>query len=197
MITTADPKPTWFYKLIEIENLAEIQEELKSALYVLHPNFDTALPTYFYHVKENMQSLVPKYMRYMDSIGVLDRWRGTAIISTNGDYGMKFPIHIDSENWVEICYGLNIPVINCEGTYTVWYDAEIADQYVDSIGVPKAAMTKYIDHTKPITEVARLEITQAAWVNVSIPHAPRSTHNKPRAVFSARFAPELHDILYK
>jgi hypothetical protein len=188
-------KPSWFYKLIEIKNFVEIQEELKQALYQINPNFDNEIPNYFYHPKDKLETLVPKYMEYMDSIGVLHRWRGSSIISTN--YGMKFPIHIDSENWLEVSYGLNIPVINCEGTYTVWYDATVSTTYVDKLGVPKERMTKYIDNTKPIVEIERLEMIQPAWINVSIPHAPVSTHNKPRAIFSARFEPELHDILYK
>ena len=188
-------KPSWFYKLIEIENLEEIQEELKSVLYKMYPSFDNAKPNYVYHPRHTIETLVPKYMQCMDSLGVLDRWRGSAIISTNN--GLKFPIHVDSENWLDICYGLNIPVINCEGTYTVWYDATISNEYADEPGVPKNALTKYIDKNKPIIEIERLETIHAAWVNVSIPHAPVSTHNKPRAIFSARFAPELHDILYK
>jgi len=190
-----DENPKWLYKLIEIENLVEVQEELKAALYKLHPKFDNALPKYFYHSKDQLESMVPKYMAYMDLLGVLSRWRGSAIVSTN--YGLKFPVHIDSENWLDICYGLNIPVLNCEGTYTVWYDATVSDIYVNSPGVPQGGGTKIIDITKPITEIGRLEMVQPAWVNVSLPHAPLSTHKKPRAVFSARFEPELHDILYK
>jgi hypothetical protein len=167
MIPTEQPK--WFYKLIEIENLIEIQEELKNVIYKLYPHFDHGLPKFFYHPRDTLESLVPKYMSYMDTIGVLNRWRGSSVISTN--YGIKFPIHIDSENWLEVSYALNIPVINCEGTYTVWYDATVSDRYVNAVGVPKERMTKYIDNTKPITEVERLEMIQPAWINISIPQS--------------------------
>ena len=41
-------KPSWFYKLVEIENLGEIQEELCTALYKLYPNFNNAKSNYVF-----------------------------------------------------------------------------------------------------------------------------------------------------
>ena len=47
-----------------------------------------------------------------------------------------------------------------------------------------------------VIEIERLDASQPAWVNTSIPHRPVSTHTRPRAILSARFNPELHDLLY-
>jgi hypothetical protein len=47
------------------------------------------------------------------------------------------------------------------------------------------------------TEIDRFPASQPAWINTSIPHNPITLHNKPRAVISARFFPEVHELFNK
>jgi hypothetical protein len=203
MTTTYTEKASWFYKPIHIENLEEIQKELISVLYSkLIPNFDTARPMFKIVTREEIEPFAPLYTNFIKSLGLLDRWGGSAIITTN--YNIPFPIHIDNIDWVQNSYGLNLPIINCEDTYTVWYDAELQEFRNDLNDIDPNATANDPRHksrlVKPNTlvkEIARWHMKDPAWINVSIPHRPVSNHNKPRAVMSARFRPELHDLLHK
>lgn len=188
-------KPSWFYKPVQIENLEQIQKELLTVLYKKIPNFDTAPPLFHYTSREEVESYAPLYTAYIESLGLLDKWIASPIITTNYQY--KFPIHIDNSDWHTNCYGLNIPIINCEDTYTVWYDAEIQEERPELAKSDPKNVSRLMKPGTPTTEIARWHMKDPAWINVSIPHAPVSNHNKPRALISARFSPELHDILYK
>jgi hypothetical protein len=89
---------------------------------------------------------------------------------------------------------LNIPIINCDDSYTVWYDTELGDTFHDDNDFRNTARIQ-----KPntvATEIGRWDMRNPAWINTSIPHRPESTHNRPRAIISARFDPELHEMLY-
>jgi len=199
-MTTYTERPSWFYKPVQIENLEAIQKELLTVLYKRVPNFDTAPPMFYYTSREEVESDAPLYTAYIESLGLLDKWIVSPIITTN--YHQQFPIHIDSSDWYTKSYGLNIPIINCEDTYTVWYDAEIdyGATVVKQRNEEEASRISVARLVKPnttSTEIARWHTKDPAWINVSIPHAPVSNHNKPRALISARFSPELHDILYK
>jgi len=196
-------KPSWFYKPIQVDNLEEIQKELISVLYnKLIPNFDTAIPMFKRIKREEIEPFAPLYVKFIESLGLLDKWVASPIITTN--YNISFPIHVDNIDWVENSYGLNLPIINCENTYTVWYDAELQEFRDDLTDIDPNATAddprhkaRLVKPNTPVKEIARWHMKDPAWINVSIPHAPVSEHKKPRAVISARFEPELHDILYK
>lgn len=186
--------PLWRYKPITVDNLEAIQEELIPVLYKEYPEFDTGKPTFCFVLREKIEPYAPLYTKFIESLGILDRWHYSALITITADY--NFPVHIDGVDWKTRCYGLNIPLINCEDTFTVFYDAEIDDNIVfeKSNPINSSRVTK---KDTIATEIDRMPASQPAWVNNRIPHKPLSLHNKPRAIISARFRPELHDILYK
>jgi hypothetical protein len=194
MIEEYTEHPKWTYKPIEIENLEEIQNELMQVLYKEMPDFLTASPQFLYVLRSRIEPHAPLYTKFIESLGLLDRWLYSALITTNNNE--PFPIHVDSLNWKTRCYGLNLPLVNCAGTYTVFYDADInAEQFTDVSDPINSA--RVIQEGVTATEIDRYETVIPAWVNTRIPHAPVSTHGMPRALISARFKPELHDILYK
>lgn len=186
-------QPRWLYKEIEVDNLTEIQQELLPILYNTFPDFDNESPHFTSLQREQIEPYAPLYRKFIDSLGILDRWSYCAFVTTNLD--KKFPVHVDSLIWQERCYGLNLPLINCEGTYTVFYDAEIEEMPFMNNGDSRYSARRIKPGTVP-TEIGRLEASNPAWVNTSIPHAPVSTHSKPRAIISARFRPEVHDLIY-
>ena len=96
-----------------------------------------------------------------------------------------------SLEWQRCCFGLNIPILNCEDSWTVWYDAEtdLSPEF-NEYDVRKSARRCLSENA---VELCRMPASTPAWVNISIPHRPVTTHNKLRAVISARFMPELHD----
>lgn len=187
-------KPTWLHKPISVDNLEAIQEEMLPILYREIPNFDTAEPTFCFVLRPKIEKFAPLYTKFLESFGLLNRWYYSAFVTTNGDH--KFSIHVDSLEWKTRSYGLNLPLINCDGTYTVFYDAEIETkpEYDANNPVNSARLIKK-DTTG--TEIFRFPASQPAWVNTTIPHAPVSTHTKPRAIISARFNPEVHELFNK
>jgi hypothetical protein len=216
-MTNYTEKPSWFYKPIQIENLEAIQKEVQSFLYNNVPNLISQPPKFYYVLRESLEPHAPALVSYLKSIGLLDEWCSNHFVTTN--YHYKFPIHVDDLDWYNNCYGLNIPIMNCDDTYTVWYDTEIEDDpyFADEItpGVVNESWPKALGIARliksdgppadslptwkgvPATEIARWHMKDPAWINVSIPHAPISNHKKFRAVLSLRFnQTNLHDILY-
>ena len=194
MIGNFESSPKWTYKPVQITNFSAIQDELKLALYHIIPTFEYMPPAFNFVWRQDIESLIPAYCELLRSFDIFDKWEYSAFITTNAN--IPFPIHVDSTEWETRCYGLNIPVINCEGTYTMFYDAEIEDTMVTDVSDTKNSYRLIKENTNPIL-IDKLESSNPAWVNLSVPHAPFSTHSKPRAIFSSRFTPELHSILYK
>ena len=190
-------QPKWCYKPVEVPNLIEIQEELKKILYVKQPSFDEmTVPNIFYVPvkRDEIESTCPLYTKYIESTGLLDRWEFSllSIIVGNKPERSEKGIHIDTANWQYRCYGLNLPIINCEGTYTVWYEGTLNDNPVDT-SIQRLQSAKFLRTDLPHHEIARIESCNPAWVNVTIPHVPINMHGKPRAAISARFTPEVHE----
>ena len=102
------------------------------------------------------------------------------------DASKEFPPHVD-----RLDVGLNIPLYNCEGTYTVWYDAEILDQsfpeYV--IGTPLVKAARIVDK-KNAVEIDRVEANRPLWINTNVAHRPETHHDTLRLAASIRFHPE-------
>jgi hypothetical protein len=188
-----ETNPKWLYKPVEVDNLKEIQREIIPIVLKKIPNFLNMQPEFFHIVmREEIEPFAPCYTEFIKKHAVISQWTMCAISVTK--FNMDFPIHIDCTDWEKRCYGLNLPVINCEGTYTVWYDTEMQGNLSDD-----DALQAIVGMQKPgaaAIEIGRWDASKPAWVNNSIPHRPISTHELPRVVLSARFDPELHKLLY-
>jgi hypothetical protein len=199
MDLTNKSQPTWFMKTIQIDNLAELQEEFMPILYEQIPDFETELGQFVNVPRHKIEPYAPKYIKFLESLGLFDLWIHTAIITTHGDQECdNVPIHVDSTEWQTRSYGLNFPLVNCENTWTVWYAAEITtEEYINPFDKFDPRNTaRPIKTNAPFTELFRYEVTQPAWINIAIPHRPVSAHKKTRALVSTRFTPELHNLLY-
>lgn len=184
-------KPSWYFKPIDVPELTDIQSEIIKILpQLILPDAEFA---FFYIEREQIEDAVPSYRAMLSRLNLLDRWTYSAVVATQGE--KKFPIHVDSLDWENRCYGLNLPILNCEDSYTVWYDAIMSDLTPSSSSSddPRAS-TRFYD-TKTAKEVCRMPATTSAWVNNSIPHCPVTNHTNFRAIISARFGPEVHDLI--
>lgn len=118
------------------------------------------------------------------------------IIVTENKY---FPIHIDYYNTDFMSIGLNIPVLNCNGSRTVWYDSipEDNDDMPDYIGeLTKVSVSVSVKCVQDnVKEIGFCDATVPSWINNAIPHAPRCNHNKLRINCSLRFNPKINDLL--
>lgn len=182
-------KPSWYFKPIDVPELPDIQSEIIKILpQLILPNEEF---TFFYIKREQIEDSVPSYRAMLSRLNLLDRWTYSAVVTTQGE--KEFPIHVDSLDWENRCYGLNLPILNCEDSYTVWYDA-IATDTPSIYGENLRASARFYD-TKTAKEVCRMPATTSAWINNSIPHRPVTNHTEFRAIISARFSPEVHDLI--
>ena len=102
------------------------------------------------------------------------------------DASKEFPPHIDT-----LDVGLNIPLSNCDDTFTVWYDAKILDQSFPKhvIGSPLVENARIVDK-KNAVEIGRVESNRPLWLNTNVAHRPETHHDKLRMAASIRFYPE-------
>lgn len=178
-------KPDWYCKPIDIPELSLIQDEFRNI--ILDRISTTANSNFYYITRQDLEKEnISNYLKMLERLGLLDKWKYSAVIT---DYGHPFPIHVDAEDWTTRCYALNIPILNCEDSYTVWYDAEIDPDPFTSDQRSSARLC--IENTAK--ELYSHPVANPAWVNISIPHRPVTHHKKFRAVLSARFSPEIHD----
>jgi hypothetical protein len=117
------------------------------------------------------------------------------IVVTENRY---FPIHIDHYNTDWMSFGLNIPILNCDGSKTVWYDSlpdenDDMPDYISELTVHgKIAMKCVQDH---VQEIGSCDANVPHWINVSVPHAPKCTHSKLRINSSLRFHSDIYELL--
>ena len=152
--------------------------------------------TFTYADQDILRAEAPAYTDYLKSLGLYDRWVKSVLIGTLGEQRIKdSPIHVDSEDWQTRCYALNIPLINCEDSHTVWYDVKDYDEdaYSGDDQTSKGYKTARGFKPETSTEIGRLATITPAWVNVSVPHRAENANSDLRLIISTRFWPEVHD----
>jgi hypothetical protein len=187
-------QPSWLYKSITVDNLSCIQDE---CLAVFNKHYSLVFGnrgfTFSYVDQDILRSEAPAYIQFLKDIELYDKWSTTAIIGVIGESRIiDSPIHVDSTNWLARSYALNIPIINCNDSHTVWYDVSDDDIITYS---SNDARFNTVQTFKPesSTEIGRMVASNPAWINVGIPHRAENNNKDLRLLFSARFYPELHD----
>lgn len=181
-------QPQWCYKPVDVPNLLEIQKEFQT---ILPEIIDMNVRYKYFHVdRSDIESKVPAFVEFLTSINLLDRWNYVAIVATIGDE--EFAIHVDAVDWTTRCYALNLPIINCHDSYTVWYDAEINLDPIPGDETTNRKLARFCNE-ETAKEIDRMPAETCAWINISIPHRPYTKHKELRAIVSARFLPEIHD----
>ena len=196
-MTNTISKPTWLYKTIDVPSIDQIKKECMDVFYKHYPNiFGDRGFTFTYVDQDILRTEAPAYTEYLKSLGLYDRWVKSVFIGTCGDQRIKdSPIHVDSEDWQTRCYALNIPLINCEHSHTVWYDVKEYDEdaYSGDDQTVKGYKTARGFKPETSTEIDRLATINPAWVNVSVPHRAENANSDLRLLISTRFWPEVHD----
>ena len=173
---------TWLYSRVSIPNLQAIQDELISVYAVMNANNlgvrRSALYTNFFAA--DLQPLVPKLAEFLQSHNLLCRLQRCMFV--NADVRIPNRIHIDSTN-MSVLYSLNIPLVDCSGTYTAFYKP------LDVVPSRNGSYLLAVDESAAI-EIDRVECIYPVLVNTSIPHVGIS--DKPlRQMACIRFYPEL------
>lgn len=184
----------WLYRPANL-NVEDYAEELAELVEEIIPDMSVRLNTEFAPVThEVFKRKCAKLTAKITEWGLIDRLAEIALIFQQG--GVIYPIHRDFITWKARNIALNLPVLNCDGSNTVWYDAELTGQTL----TPLLGDSEFVSHAYAVREETAKEIGRCNsniphWINVYVPHAPRLTHNKPRIAISVRFYPELFDIV--
>lgn len=186
---------TWLYKTANI-NANDYRDELLNLFSVYVPDINQEIGNHFLPIGDHnlIKQHCPKLMAKIASWGIDNRLAECAFIILPP--GQQFPIHRDYPKWEFRNIGLLMPVINCNDTYTAFYDAEVLPDTLKGI----TGDNPYANRSQQVNEITAEEIdrcdsSQAHWINVYQPHAPRSNHNEYRVTFSMRFRPELFDLM--
>ena len=187
--------PDWLYQSPALDHnvLPTIQKELLKVM--IHSKENMAVPytsTFFCYgqldeEKQKILAMCPTLKQELSRLKLLDTFWFVGFVSV--DASKEFPPHIDT-----LDVGLNIPLYNCDNTYTVWYDAKVLDQpmpdYVIASAMTGAA--RIVDK-KNAVEIGRVESNRPLWINGNVAHRPETHHDKLRMAASIRFDPEPVD----
>jgi hypothetical protein len=185
--------PTWCWKPFDIldSELSQIQKEFQSIQQQLFPDLNKN--NFLYIDKDTLEYQAPAYCQFLKRVELYERRSNTAIISNQRDHA--FPIHADGDNEANRCFALNLPVYNCDQSYTVWYKGTRSDRPGEYTDVSdKRSYAIFYDEATAV-EIDRMPASTPAIVNISVPHRPVTLHNNLRYLVSTRFNPELFDIV--
>ena len=174
--------PDWVYQHpnLNADALPEIKKELiqlfKQSKH-LYPDPYTTVSRWMQLSLEQSKDYCPLLMQELDRLGLQKNLTGVAFISVVD--AQAFGVHVDEEDDI----ALNIPLVNCSGTYTVWYDCKFVRPFTKWLNDP------HIDNIHKYTEIDRIEANVPYWINTNVLHQPVATHNNFRLAASLRFNP--------
>lgn len=184
--------PDWLHQRpnLSVDALPAIKKELL-VLFELTKEL-TLVPYTSTYMEINKDEWVEQYCptlcKELQRLKLRDSLKILAFVSVVID--KHFPAHVDAESEV----ALNIPLINCDNTYTVWYDGQTQSKEFDDylIGI-ESARTAIEGTTDSLIEIDRCEANVPRWINVNVLHRPETQHDKFRVAASLRFDPEPLD----
>jgi hypothetical protein len=180
-----DSTPDWLYHPANLDDnlLPQIQKELKK--FFLSNKNQSLVPMTSTYIEYYDIKTCPTLIQQLEQWDLYTKFWGLAFISV--DSTKIFPPHVDAD----VDCALNIPVFNCEGTYTVWYDGVITDNELpDSAKGIKIAEISRIADPKTVKEIGRCDSSIPHWLNINVLHRPETTHDQFRVAASLRFNPE-------
>lgn len=179
--------PDWYYSYIDIPNLEIIKHELIKLLSLPVPkrNFTS------YYTNIYVPNIIecPALMEYLEATGVRSKLLRVLYSKSNSPSINDAPPHVDSIiPDRSFRYSLNIPLIDAEDSYTVWYEQTTPAQLLyDTV-----TNTGWVENKEQIREIARVQYTGPVLLNTSILHGGKITSNL-RTIAGLRFWPELTD----
>ena len=190
--------PDWLYKPanIDLTKLKAIQSEVLQVanLLITDPVNGTSEILNAEDI-ETIKKKCPVLTSELTRLGISDLLFMFMLITVKP--GSYFPIHVDYPDPARLSFGLNIPILNCKNSYTIWYDAEVLPhQYLPSyLTKSPLVATAYPCNEETAVEIGRVECSTPSWINNHIPHQPYCEHNKFRINLSLRFHTPIYEML--
>jgi hypothetical protein len=189
--------PDWLYRpaAISEEKIRIFSKEL----YTLHtitqqktPSIPSETTCYLMVFDLNrFDQLCPELNYFLSQEwGIRDHLSHLAFICLSHDLPMQ--VHVDG---IEIDIALNMPVLNCHDSFTVWHDTDPEKQQVLSGYYNYNAIDRGVSEKLAIacgppgesTEIGRCSVNQPHWININVPHHAASDHSQFRINASFRF----------
>ena len=192
----------WFYTKVHVPNLENIQQEFTEFFWKMLG--DQVPETAGFFVLDRNDNIPDSLNTLLDYYGLEKKWCSINFSIVNN--GVPFGgVHYDAISGPEKYVALNIPLLNCDGSFIVWYSGEPGPPI--RIG-PYNSNTQNIifegDNNQlavdagtacwtvgQVDELARAECTHPMLVHIGRPHQPVVTHQRLRVLLSVRFKPEL------
>lgn len=176
-------------KIINIPNQEEILKELVDNFPIYFGKLDEVVAGFQGCDVNLIKQTCPKLCAFLAEKNLLHRWKGAGMSILKDNFVL--PIHTDSYMSARE-YALNIPIINCQDSYMIWYD--IIDK---SKAIKKAYTNNGVlvvsDHYDPSNaiECERICSNSIMFVNIKTPHSGVNLNKEVRSMISLRFIPEL------
>lgn len=209
-------RPEWLYKIVDVDNLDHIQSELQyifqnhyhqiysnvsneiGDLLDTNPNLDInkdGTTNQLINIdKELLFKYAPCYIDLLKKLDLYDRWGHTYFAITIPEI-KEYVIHKDRDDWLEKCFGFNLPVQNCKDSYTIFY--KIKEGITPHTGMPCYIEVPCFFKDDVEYEIGRLPSSQPAFINNNYPHSGFTEHNLFRVLSTTRFHPEIFDYPFE
>ena len=182
MITYDPLYPNWYFSYVEIPKLKEIQLELLSLKYSKIISYQKS-PFYYNVLKEDIVDC-PELFEYLKSKELFGKFK-RLLFSTNGP--TQDVTHVDGYNpLTRNHFSLNIPLIDCENSYTVFYDYK-GKHLIYNQDTYNFFAWMTLDKVKELTKV---ECVKPMLVNTTILHRG-IMEKKSRTIVGIRFSSPL------
>lgn len=184
--------PDWLYKQVNLDfsKLPNIQKELMKLLVSNKKNNLVPFTSTFVNINApTVLEQCPSLAEQLKNLNLVDPFFSMGLISVDADH--IFPPHVDGD---VTDIALNIPLIGCEDTYTVWYDGKITDQELPSYAIgSEIVKIARVCNPRTVVEIDRCDSSIPHWININVPHRPETHHNAFRVAASLRFIPDPVD----
>lgn len=146
------------------------------------------------HAKHDRFKFIPELCKELKKLGFYDIWKTTSIVVL---YDNKMPIHKD----VGVDTSLNIPVLNCQGSETIFYKCEGAPELLQLKNTVELENNKGLDVSyrgyspEQCVEISRVEVTKPTLMNVTVPHTVSVSSKVPRIVIAVRLNIRPEELL--
>ena len=197
--------PDWRYTRIKIDDLEQIKTELTSLFWKMYDHSKSFQFLGFDHNSQHWKQL-PILQNWLNANNkIKDRWASCYFSIVNNG---SCPIHVDYTK-PDKCIAINIPLIDCDDSWTVWYEADIDtsmpiksilhDNQSQNLLMPdehEQSDKKYVSGYNSFwcqeniaKEIDRARCDTPMIVNISIPHRPVVDHQRLRVLFTLRLIP--------
>lgn len=187
-------KLSWLYQPVNIPDV--LLNIFQKEFMLVYDKFVTDLESHpIQLVSEENISIIPTHypylFRYLKLLGIHSYIVRIGLVVLNES---KVVVHTD---WPATGYALNIPVLNCQGTFTAWYDAQPTKNRASiySSNSWKAVGDSPLYDSETAIEIDRIEANKPHWINVHVPHSPVCNHNKLRVNGTIRFDDRIYNYL--